>query len=130
VATLPRSQRLRSEKQIAGLFGKKSEAKHVFSYPFKVVFLLPDSPETALEWPQILVSVSKKPFKKAVDRNLLKRRIREAYRQHKYLLQTSNAEAMKPWCLAFLYVGKVIEPYDLIEKKMKLLLQTKVHSGV
>ena len=59
-------------------------------YPFRIIWL---SSETNSEFPvQVLISVPKKKFKRAVDRNLLKRRIREIYRLHKseYLFHFLN----------------------------------------
>lgn len=69
-----------------------------------------------LKHSKVLVSVSKRKFKRAVDRNLLKRRIREAYRLNKTLLE-------KNYLLAFVYVGNDLLPYTKIEKQLVAGLQ-------
>ena len=74
---------------------------------------------------QILFSVSKRRYKHAHDRNLIKRRMREAYRlnkqQHLYdVLNSSNKNIV----LSVGYIGKDITDHDFTEKKMlKLLTQ-------
>ncbi len=74
---------------------------------------------------QIVFSVSKKRYKRAIDRNLIKRRMREAYRLSKQQqLYDQLIVADKRIILSVGYIGKEIAPYELIEKKMlKLLTQ-------
>lgn len=79
--TYPKVEKLKSQKQIEHLF---SEGKSVAVYPLRLVFAkLPDTDETGLK---IGVSASKKYFKKATQRNRIKRLLREAYRLNKTLL--------------------------------------------
>ena len=132
----PKTERLSSKRLIDQLFDRKNEqVQSMFVYPFRVVWILGEKKEEN-EFPQILISVSKRPFKRAVDRNLLKRRIREAYRLNKELLisrvpesreenlsdsQLSDSSASR-LTIGFLYVGKTIEDFSVIEKKMKVVL--------
>jgi ribonuclease P protein component len=118
--TFKKEERLCNKKLIDELFHNGSS---FLCYPFKASWLVIDEP-----WQipaQILISVSKKRFKRAVDRNLVKRRIREAYRLNKQqqLYDLLNS-AGKKIALSVGYIGKEIAPYELIEKKMlKLLTQ-------
>ena len=118
--TFKKDERLCSVKVIDGLFDRKNSANGgVFAYPLRVVFqpcLETESSETlSINLPkstQVLFSVPKRQFKHAVDRNLIRRRMKEAYRLNKQLL-TGN------FSIAFIYIGKEIEKYDVIEKGVK-----------
>ncbi len=116
-----KAERLCSKKIIDKLFEKGSDKTNsVFCYPFRVVYLQDPAQENAL--PQILISVSKRTFKHAVDRNLIKRRIKEAYRLNKEKLH-QNFETKPPTYIAFLYIAK--EKMDFKEIERKLLVTMK-----
>jgi ribonuclease P protein component len=109
--SLKKHEILRSKKSIKELFENGSS---FFLYPFKVHFLPnPDSQNN-----QVLFSVSKRNFKKAVDRNLLRRRIREAYRLNKNILTTDQKEPFS-LSIALIYISKFKLPYNEIEDKLK-----------
>ncbi|WP_305952925.1 ribonuclease P protein component [Emticicia oligotrophica] len=120
--TFKKDERLCSVKVIEGLFDRKNSANGgVFSYPMRVVFQPQPSIEidgvaSSQKPTQVLFSVPKRQFKHAVDRNLIRRRMREAYRLHKQLL-TGN------FTIAFIYIGKGIEDYKTIEKGIKSALK-------
>jgi ribonuclease P protein component len=85
-------------------------------YPFRIIWLAADSD---LPFPaQILISIPKKRFKRAVDRNLLKRRIREIYRLNKSVdLYPFLNERSKKIILGVNYIGNEIAEYSSLEKK-------------
>ena len=118
--TFTKEERLCNKKLIEQLYHNGSS---FLCYPFKASWLSVDMP---VQFPaQILFSVAKKRYKHAVDRNLLKRRMREAYRLNKQmhlydLLKSSDKQIV----LSIAFIGKDIAEYDFIEKKMlKLLIQ-------
>ena len=113
--TFSKSEKLKSKKLIEELFTK---GQSVSAYPLRIVFL-----ETTFEDDikvQAGVSVSKRYFKSAVDRNRIKRLMREAYRLHKpeYFNNITTQYA-----LMILYLGKEKPEYELIEKKMHKLFK-------
>ncbi len=99
----PKDEKLKSRKSIDRLF---SEGKSIARYPLRLVYQPTDQATT-----QIGVSVSKKYFKKAVDRNYIKRILRECYRKNKQILPE------QPYSLMLLYQSKEIPEYSEIEKK-------------
>jgi ribonuclease P protein component len=118
--TFTKEERLCNKRLIDELFHNGSS---FLCYPFKASWLLMSEPQQVPV--QIVFSVSKKRYKRAVDRNLIKRRMREAYRLSKQqqLYDVLN-DADKQIILSVGYIGKEIAPYELIEKKMlKLLAQ-------
>lgn len=116
--TLTKNERLNSRTKIQELFAKGSS---FYLYPFLIKYTF-DSLEGPL--PQILVSVPKKKFKRAVDRNFLKRRIKEAYRLNKsILLDGVDVKGMK---IAFIYTSKDLMDFHSIEKRGILVLRNLV----
>lgn len=106
-----KEERLCSQKLIEKLF---AEGKTFLVYPFKVNYIAIDLPG---DYPaKVAFAVSKKLYKKAVLRNLIKRRMREAYRLNKHMLFSEGAPSKK--AMMFIYVGKEILPYKAMEKAM------------
>ncbi|PSR55448.1 ribonuclease P protein component [Adhaeribacter arboris] len=106
-----KEERLRSTKLIEQLFREGSSFN---LYPLRFVYLKPTSPMATT--PQVLISVSKRNFKKAVDRNRLKRQIREAYRLHKGILLSTGSSPLQ--LLGILYIAKEKKPFKVIQKKL------------
>lgn len=118
--TFTKEERLCNKSLIDGLFHKGSS---FLCYPFRASWMPADAVQT---YPvQVVFSVAKKRFKRAVDRNAIKRRMREAYRLNKQsLLYNQLTGADKKIVLSIGYIGKELAQYDFIEKKMlKLLAQ-------
>jgi ribonuclease P protein component len=114
---LTKEERLNSKKVIENLFGN---GKSLFLYPYKVFYVYEDKPS---EYPvQVLISVSKRNFKKAIDRNRIKRLVREAYRMNKNSLLDSLGPHNKSMILGLIYVGETILSYQEIERKLILIL--------
>ncbi|WP_291286554.1 ribonuclease P protein component [Flavobacterium sp.] len=107
--TYPKNERLKSKTTIGLLF---SEGKSVSKYPLRLVYR--PAEEHSEEKIKMGVSVSKKYFKKAVDRNYFKRVLRETYRLNKHLLLDNIQE---PYSLMFFYQSKDRLSYAEINTK-------------
>ena len=128
--TYPKTEKLKSKITIGLLF---TDGKSVSKYPLRLVYKSSDynNPETRNfgmgEKIKMGVSVSKKNFKKAVDRNYFKRVLRETYRLNKHLL-IDNLD--QPYSFMFFYQTKDRLSYEEINTKTiqlfeKFLLQIK-----
>ena len=118
--SFPRRERLKSKKRIARLF---EQGKGGFVYPVRYV-LLDDSAEESVAGKDrslsVLISVPKRHHKRAVERNLLKRRMREAYRLNK---QSLSGTLSGPCALGLLYASGDVAGYPQIENAVKKIIR-------
>ena len=116
--TFKKEERLCNKKSIDFLF---ANGKSFYLNPFKIKWSYQDY---NTNFPvQILIVVPKRYFKKAFERNKIKRQIREAYRFYKSDLYDSMKNSEKQIALAIIYNGKENFSYKLIEEKIILILQ-------
>ena len=108
-ASYPKNEKLKSRKLIEKLF---SDGDSVTVFPLKLVYIQTEKHN------KIGVSVSKNNFKKAVERNRIKRLLREAYRYNKYLLIDKN---VKGYAFMILYISKEMPGFEEINKKTRQL---------
>ena len=111
--TLKKDERLSSQKVIGEMF---SSGESFLSYPIKVVF---QKTESTQAFPvQAAFTVSKRNFKRAVKRNLLKRRMREAYRLNKHGFYDELGTKDLHIAVMFVFIGKDLIEFPIIEKAM------------
>ena len=115
--SFPKSDRLCSHTLINQLF---AEGKSFVCYPFRVVYKNSNLPDQIHS--QVLFSVSKKRFKRAVMRNLLKRRCREAYRLNREEFATFLTQNNQQITFALVYIAREELGYSVIEKGIKKTL--------
>ena len=112
---LKKEDKLKSRKTIDEVF---KDGNNFSVYPFKIWWLAVKD-ETVL---QAGFGVSARQFKKAVDRNKVKRLMREAYRLQKNDLQLKLQEEQKPLRIFILYIGKELPDYQICFKKFTAIL--------
>lgn len=111
--TLPKRERLCSHKALDELFGGGN--KSCSAYPIRAVYMTTEETGT-----RILVSVSKRYFKRAVKRNRIKRQLREAYRLQKDLLVSPEGKGIN---IAFLWTSAELLPTSVVMQKMQNILR-------
>lgn len=109
----PKKEKLKSKKSIDQLF---TQGKAVTVFPLRLVYLKTEGNQSL----KTGVSVSKRLYKKAVDRNRIKRLLREAYRLNKpqYFNKSTTA-----YTFMILYIGKEKPSFELLDTKMKQLFE-------
>ena len=133
--TLGKNDKLKSAKIIEQLF---KEGKSFSVFPFRVLYLYLGTPASghlqstsnpleagASRYLQTAFSVSKKYFKKATDRNRIKRLMREAWRLQKSILVT-NDKGNKNLRVFIIFTGKDLPEYDLVFEKMTAVIKRLV----
>ena len=124
---LYKKEKLCSQIAISQLFGAESrepdnapQIRSAIAYPLRCVWR--DNPRRASDAPlQFLISVPKKRLRHAVDRVLMRRRTREAFRLLRHEHQPQPGRRID---VAFVYVGNGLEPYARVERAMARLLKT------
>ena len=115
---LTQAERLCGKKRIDALF---TSGNSFIVYPYRIVYRpVPDTDSVPVS---MFVSIPKKRFKRAVKRNLIRRRIKEAYRKNKHILTDTFQNQKITLDMAILYLDKEILDYQTLEKKLKALLQ-------
>ncbi len=117
--TLCKQERLSSLKGIEKLF---KEGRSVAKFPIRLVWLDNSEPETQSFPVQVMFSVSKKKFPRAVDRNRIKRLMREGYRMNKPGLYLTLPPG-RCFHLSLIYSGTEISDHAVIQKGITLALE-------
>ena len=126
--SLPQSKRINSKKQIDRLF-RGGGSKAMTASPLRMVYMA-DSRQTDSQpsdghqpMAQMMVSVPKRYFKRAVKRNYVKRQVREAYRLNKHILVNHLTQrADKTVSLCFIWTSDRLLPTAEVMKRMANLL--------
>ncbi len=118
--TFRKRERMVSLKLIESLFGGGC-SQSVAAFPLRAVYMLSER-QTGDAPVQLLISVPKKRFKHAVDRNRVKRQVREAFRQHKDLLW-QNVPEEQCLLLAFIWLSDGHRPSKEIEGRIVTLMR-------
>ncbi|MDZ7633049.1 MAG: ribonuclease P protein component [Bacteroidales bacterium] len=114
-ASFTRGERLCGIKAVSELF---SGGRTINMPPLRVIYRMMPADE-AHEPVRVLVSVPKRNFRKAVERNLIRRRIKEAWRKNKMPLKEVVSASGQRIELAVIWNDTLIRPYDETEKSVK-----------
>ena len=120
--TLGYRERIKSKKQLETLFGG-GKSRSMAAFPVRLVYMMQDCED---DKPQLMmmVSVSKRHFKHAVDRNRSKRQMREAYRLNKHILDSATENlAGKTLSMGFIWLSDEPMPTERVMKSVTNLME-------
>lgn len=118
-----KTEKLKSRKTLNEVFTK---GRSFSVFPVKVFYVMNESAEHSVKTG---VGVSTRNFKKAVDRNRIKRLLRECYRLNKTVLHEAVTKKQKDLSVFFLFVGKELPDYEMLSGKIKTAL-TKLEEHI
>lgn len=127
--TLRKNEKLKSRKLLQQVFAKSNS---FLVFPIKVFYLPIHPAGPSSHALKIGVGVSSKHYKRSVDRNKIKRQMREAYRLQKLPLHTCIQSTQQQIAIFFLYIHKEKSPSPFIQQKMGLIIEkliTIVHEA-
>lgn len=126
--TLGKEERLKSRKLIDQLF---KEGRSFTVFPFRVYYLFPPLQvlRTNHQLLQFGVGVSTRNFKHAVDRNRIKRLVREAYRLQKVPFQELLQSKQLPGTVFVIYTGKELPAYTVVSEKIAVILKRLIKAA-
>ncbi len=114
----PREERLKEKLLIARLFAK---GKHLAEFPIRLLWV--EEEGESMSGLKVLFSVPKKKVRKAVDRNKIKRKMREVYRQNRTELKNMLTDRKKGLVIGFVFMGTTTTPATETESKIILTLR-------
>lgn len=118
--TLSKKERLYGKDNIDRLFG--SDSRSMSAFPIRAVYCTHEAQENTVQV-RVMVSAPKKNLKHAVDRNRVKRQLRESYRRNKdCITNEANKESTKALMIAFIWMDKKTWSSQDVEKKVKNLM--------
>ena len=120
--TFRREERLRGEALIERLFHREG-SRSMAAFPLRMVYMKTAS-DGAGALPQVLISVPKRCLKHAVDRNRVKRQVRDAYRRNRYrLVESLGGDGVRGLLIAFIWLDDKLWSTAEVERKVCNLLQ-------
>jgi ribonuclease P protein component len=112
--TFNKKEKLTGERLVQEVFASKNR---FLNYPLKINYITLSTDDTTNV--RVLTGCPKRNFKKAVDRNRIKRLLREAYRLNCHPLKSHMEITQQKMALAIVYIGEEMPNFDLIENKIK-----------
>ena len=123
-STFRKKERLKSNLAIQALF---QHGQSLSFFPLRIYWKISEDTEQVCP-ARVAISVPKKKVRRAVDRNLIKRRIRESYRKNKHPLYDFLIQSDLKVILVILFLTDEFIPYDRIESSMKGILSQLIRN--